>query len=83
VPLRLVDCAEPVAAGAALLGLHRAGLLDDDHIPVLPALPGLPDGTPLPAPRADADAALARFVRAALADSAVSQPDPDHQETRP
>lgn len=65
VPVRLVDCAEPVAAGAALLALHRAGLLDPDDPPVLPALPGLPGGEPLPAPRPGADAALARFVRAA------------------
>jgi xylulokinase len=65
VPVRLVDCAEPVAAGAALLALHRAGLLDPDDPPVLPALPALPGGAPLPAPQPDADAALARFVRAA------------------
>lgn len=65
VPVRLVDCAEPVAAGAALLALHRAGLLDPDDPPVLPALPGLPGGDPLPPPHPDADAALARFTRAA------------------
>lgn len=76
VPLRLVDCAEPVAAGAALLALHRAGLLDPDRPPVLPALPGLPDGTSVPDPAPGADRALARFVRAAL-----DRPDP--QEARP
>ncbi|GIG35872.1 FGGY-family carbohydrate kinase [Cellulomonas pakistanensis] len=65
VPLRVVGCAEPVAAGAALIALHRTGLLDPDDPPVLPVLPGLPDGAPLPAPRADAEDALARFVRAA------------------
>lgn len=75
VPVRLVDCAEPVAAGAALLALHRAGLLDPDDPPVLPALPGLPGGGPLPGPHPDADAALARFVRAAR-DPDPSAPTP-------
>jgi sugar (pentulose or hexulose) kinase len=65
LPVRLVDCTEPVAAGAALLALHRAGLLNRDDPPALPVLPGLPGGEPLPAPRPDADAALARFVVAA------------------
>jgi sugar (pentulose or hexulose) kinase len=81
VPVRLVDCAEPVAAGAALLALHRAGLLDPDDPPVLPALDGLPDGRPLPAPRPGTDAALARFVRAARAAAApddAARAAPDH-----
>lgn len=97
VPLRLVDCAEPVAAGAALLGLHRAGLLGAGLLgagllgpgsvgggepPVLPALPGLPDGSPFPETRPDVDAALDRFVRAALA-GATPDPDPDRQEAQP
>ena len=77
VPVRLVDCAEPVAAGAAVLALHRAGLLDPDDPPVLPVLPGLPDGSPLPGPHPGADAALARFVRAARDPAAVAPAVPD------
>jgi sugar (pentulose or hexulose) kinase len=83
VPVALVDCPEPVAVGAALLGLLRAGLLDPDDPPALPLVTVLPDGSPLPEVRAGADAALARFVRAATGGSGPGpdhQPDPDAQE---
>lgn len=49
---------------------------------MLPALPGLPDGSPFPETRPDVDAALDRFVRAALA-GATPDPDPDRQEAQP
>jgi sugar (pentulose or hexulose) kinase len=77
VPVALVDCAEPVAVGAALLALLRAGLLDPDDPPALPLAARLPDGSPLPGVRPDAGAALARFVRAATAGPGPD-PDPDH-----
>lgn len=79
VPVRLVDGAEPVAAGAALLALHRAGLLGAGEAPTLPLLPGLPDGSPVPDPDPRAGAALDRFARAALgADGPGSdRPGPD------
>ncbi|WP_164984026.1 FGGY-family carbohydrate kinase [Cellulomonas endophytica] len=67
--LRVVDVAEPVAAGAALLALHRAGCLGGPP-PVLPSRAG---GAALP--RAVQDAALDRFVAAALA-PAGPQEDP-------
>ena len=62
VPLRLVDCAEPVAAGAALLALSRAGAFLHDAVPTLPRASGpLPDADP------NAAESLARFVAAARA----------------
>ncbi|QZN87694.1 carbohydrate kinase [Cellulomonas sp. C5510] len=83
VPVRLVDGAEPVAAGAALLALHRAGLLGGGAAPTLPLLPGLPDGRPVPAPVPAADAALDRFVRAALGTDVPGAPAPGAPTTGP
>jgi xylulokinase len=60
-PLCLVTEPEAVAAGAALLGAVRAGMVTD--APVLPTRT-----VPVPDPRADYDPALAAFVAAATGD---------------
>lgn len=63
LPVRVVDCAEPVGAGAALLALDRAGVLRP-----APALSAVAVGAPDPAA---AERALDCFVRAART------PDPE------
>ncbi|HLV03295.1 MAG TPA: FGGY family carbohydrate kinase [Actinomycetaceae bacterium] len=55
--MRVVDVAEPVAAGAALLAAHRAGLVDGTLLPVV----DVPTGPVRPY-----DALYHRFVRAAV-----------------
>ncbi|GEL45419.1 hypothetical protein CHO01_05350 [Cellulomonas hominis] len=67
VPVRLVDAAEPVAAGAALLALARAGSGSGSGEPAsAPVLPGVPvAGAAAGAGWPDPEQALARFVRAA------------------
>ncbi|GIG21230.1 hypothetical protein Cch01nite_19540 [Cellulomonas chitinilytica] len=65
-PVRRVDAAEPVAAGAALLAAERAGVLDGPA-PVLPSTPATPPRRDDPAMAA----AYTRFVAAARARPAV------------
>ncbi|SFB33078.1 gluconokinase/xylulokinase [Cellulomonas marina] len=72
--LRVADVAEPVAVGAALLALHRAGVGGP-----VPAVPTRPVGPPLP--RAVQDAALDRFV--AVAQAPVPDDDPTTVLDRP
>ncbi|MBO9556614.1 FGGY family carbohydrate kinase [Cellulomonas sp.] len=77
-PVRRVDAAEPVAAGAALLAAERAGMLDGPA----PVLPTTPATAPRPHDPAVA-AAYARFVAAARDTSGPASPDAHTHLDRP